>query len=261
MNLLKSDLNFNEQRRSLRAQQKCPIQNSKRHSPRTNVKTDISKNPISPTSARSVQTVMLRLPEMRGPGRPRKIPVHPECPICSCQIIGDEGEINEHIDQCMQSGDATETDIADNYKPHPYSILPPGQSSHLVDVLFDEEASKGTFDAEDDSYTLECLQAIVEDRESLPSSLQPPPMLTRAFLAECSSIDSLRSAAISQQAWIADHLSRCTICLEPFDRPVVSRICWHVHCEACWAQTILTKRLCPRCNVIVSPSDLKRIYL
>lgn len=54
---------------------------------------------------------------------------------------------------------------------------------------------------------------------------------------------------------------KCLICLEPFTKPVVSTTCWHVHCEECWLVSMGVKKLCPQCNMIVFPTDLRRIYL
>ncbi|XP_022254524.1 E3 ubiquitin-protein ligase RNF220-like isoform X2 [Limulus polyphemus] len=54
---------------------------------------------------------------------------------------------------------------------------------------------------------------------------------------------------------------KCLICMEPYTQPVVSVCCWHVHCEECWLRTLGAKKLCPQCNMITSPNDLRRIYL
>ncbi|KAI7857618.1 hypothetical protein BDC45DRAFT_500247 [Circinella umbellata] len=54
---------------------------------------------------------------------------------------------------------------------------------------------------------------------------------------------------------------RCLICLEPYKTPVTSIVCWHVHCEQCWLQTLGSKKLCPQCQKITTPADLRRIYL
>lgn len=54
---------------------------------------------------------------------------------------------------------------------------------------------------------------------------------------------------------------KCLICMERYRTPVVSVSCWHVHCEQCWLQTLGAKKLCPQCNVITSPADLRRIYM
>ncbi|KAK3814126.1 MAG: hypothetical protein J3Q66DRAFT_389489 [Benniella sp.] len=53
----------------------------------------------------------------------------------------------------------------------------------------------------------------------------------------------------------------CLICLEPYTVPLTSIVCWHVHCEACWMKTLGSKKLCPQCQKITLPKDLRRIYL
>lgn len=54
---------------------------------------------------------------------------------------------------------------------------------------------------------------------------------------------------------------KCLICMERYRTPVISVCCWHVHCEQCWLQTLGAKKLCPQCNMITSPTDLRRIYM
>lgn len=54
---------------------------------------------------------------------------------------------------------------------------------------------------------------------------------------------------------------KCLICMEQYKTPLTSIQCWHVHCEQCWLKTLGTKKLCPQCNMITSPGDLRRIYL
>lgn len=54
---------------------------------------------------------------------------------------------------------------------------------------------------------------------------------------------------------------KCLICMERYRTPVTSVCCWHVHCEQCWLQTLGAKKLCPQCNMITSPADLRRIYM
>ncbi|XP_063785793.1 E3 ubiquitin-protein ligase Rnf220-like [Pseudophryne corroboree] len=53
----------------------------------------------------------------------------------------------------------------------------------------------------------------------------------------------------------------CHICLDAYSVPVASIQCWHIHCEGCWLRALGTKKLCPQCNTITSPSDLRRVYL
>lgn len=54
---------------------------------------------------------------------------------------------------------------------------------------------------------------------------------------------------------------KCLICMEGFNTPLVSVICWHVYCEECWLRTLGAKKLCPQCNTITSPADLRKIYI
>eukprot|EP01113_Clastostelium_recurvatum_P049923 TRINITY_DN9331_c0_g3_i2.p1 TRINITY_DN9331_c0_g3~~TRINITY_DN9331_c0_g3_i2.p1 ORF type:complete len:463 (-),score=149.63 TRINITY_DN9331_c0_g3_i2:77-1465(-) len=70
----------------------------------------------------------------------------------------------------------------------------------------------------------------------------------------------LRARVKEQEAQLA-HMPKCLICLEPHRSPVTSINCWHVHCEQCWLGTLSAKRLCPQCNIITAPADLRRVYL
>lgn len=54
---------------------------------------------------------------------------------------------------------------------------------------------------------------------------------------------------------------RCLVCLDVYQKPLVSVNCWHVYCEQCWLQTLGAKRLCPQCLTITSAADLRKIYL
>ncbi|XP_032872365.1 E3 ubiquitin-protein ligase RNF220-like, partial [Amblyraja radiata] len=54
---------------------------------------------------------------------------------------------------------------------------------------------------------------------------------------------------------------RCHVCMASYSVPLASIQCWHIHCEECWLRTLGSKKLCPQCNAITSPHDLRRIYL
>ncbi|XP_055497627.1 E3 ubiquitin-protein ligase RNF220a isoform X2 [Leucoraja erinacea] len=81
---------------------------------------------------------------------------------------------------------------------------------------------------------------------------------------------------------------KCLICMDSYSMPLTSIQCWHVHCEECWLRTLIAwlnryrqwnsrrgqcdttavpcstmgaKKLCPQCNTITSPGDLRRVYL
>ncbi|XP_033821722.1 E3 ubiquitin-protein ligase RNF220 [Periophthalmus magnuspinnatus] len=53
---------------------------------------------------------------------------------------------------------------------------------------------------------------------------------------------------------------KCLICMDTYTTPLTSIQCWHVHCEECWLRTLGAKKLCPQCNTITSPGDLRRVY-
>ncbi|VEN61681.1 unnamed protein product [Callosobruchus maculatus] len=54
---------------------------------------------------------------------------------------------------------------------------------------------------------------------------------------------------------------KCLICLEHYKKPVISTVCWHVHCEECWLHTLGSKKVCPQCSMITAPTDLRRIFM
>lgn len=60
---------------------------------------------------------------------------------------------------------------------------------------------------------------------------------------------------------IIKNKSKCLICMDEYRVPVVSICCWHVHCEECWLRTLGARKLCPQCNMITSPTDLRKIYM
>merc|ERR1712183_129537 len=53
----------------------------------------------------------------------------------------------------------------------------------------------------------------------------------------------------------------CKICMSSYSNPLTSTTCWHVHCEKCWLLALGAKKLCPQCKAIVTPGDLRKIYL
>nr|XP_012142408.1 PREDICTED: E3 ubiquitin-protein ligase Rnf220-like isoform X4 [Megachile rotundata] len=91
-------------------------------------------------------------------------------------------------------------------------------------------------------------------------------------------IEALKGRIRELEAEMRSQPFKCLICMEQYKKPVTSVCCWHVHCEQCWLHTLLTvqqetfrkivvvpfqgaKKLCPQCNMITSPSDLRRIYM
>ncbi|XP_017052544.1 E3 ubiquitin-protein ligase Rnf220 [Drosophila ficusphila] len=110
-----------------------------------------------------------------------------------------------------------------------------------------------------------------EQETATTSSVQAPPTSSRE---EPSTSRSTRSASQNQQQVIeslkaklrlyekqAQGKYKCLICIDDYKNPAISVSCWHVHCEQCWLQTLGARKLCPQCNSITTPKDLRRIYL
>ncbi|XP_077282667.1 E3 ubiquitin-protein ligase RNF220 isoform X3 [Temnothorax americanus] len=74
-------------------------------------------------------------------------------------------------------------------------------------------------------------------------------------------VEALRGRIRELEAEMRVQPFKCLICMEQYKKPVTSVCCWHVHCEQCWLHTLGAKKLCPQCNMITSPSDLRRIYM
>lgn len=74
-------------------------------------------------------------------------------------------------------------------------------------------------------------------------------------------IDSLKSKIRDFESQRLHNKYKCLICMDDFRIPVVSICCWHVHCEECWLRTLGARKLCPQCNMITSPADLRKIYM
>jgi len=55
--------------------------------------------------------------------------------------------------------------------------------------------------------------------------------------------------------------SYCRICLDPYDEPLISTQCWHVHCKECWMRSLGVSKLCPQCKCITLVGSLRRVYL
>lgn len=95
---------------------------------------------------------------------------------------------------------------------------------------------------------------------------EPPPAAEPLIEAECTdrdqTIESLKAKIREYETRINKNDSlKCLICMDEFRLPVVSICCWHVHCEVCWLRTLGARKLCPQCNMITSPSDLRRVYM
>lgn len=74
-------------------------------------------------------------------------------------------------------------------------------------------------------------------------------------------IESLLAKIRELEKKIEGDVHKCLICMDRYRKPVISTTCWHVHCEECWLRTLGAKKLCPQCNTITTPNDLRKIFI
>eukprot|EP00096_Caligus_rogercresseyi_P010126 TRINITY_DN3580_c0_g1_i1.p1 TRINITY_DN3580_c0_g1~~TRINITY_DN3580_c0_g1_i1.p1 ORF type:complete len:282 (+),score=62.98 TRINITY_DN3580_c0_g1_i1:37-846(+) len=103
-----------------------------------------------------------------------------------------------------------------------------------------------------------------DDEESTslhPSS--PPESSDDALQQSSGSAESLKKQIylLQKQNQELRQKTICKICMDAYERPLISLECWHAHCEQCWLRSLGVKKLCPQCKVITNPEDLRRIYL
>ena len=67
-------------------------------------------------------------------------------------------------------------------------------------------------------------------------SLKPLDQMSPAELKRALVESRRECAALRQQVL-------CNICFDSYTKPVVSVVCWHVHCEQCWLRASAPKKL------------------
>ncbi|XP_068599408.1 E3 ubiquitin-protein ligase RNF220 [Brachionichthys hirsutus] len=134
-----------------------------------------------------------------------------------------------------------------------------GNSNTLLDSRVNLEFSKWSNDGTPSTSS-------GEKADDIPASL---PKTCKNTEIEILSEDSKLTTLDALKVRIRDlekHLSKgdrfkCLICMDTYTTPLTSIQCWHVHCEECWLRTLGAKKLCPQCNTITSPGDLRRVFL
>ncbi|XP_047443473.1 E3 ubiquitin-protein ligase RNF220-like isoform X2 [Mugil cephalus] len=97
---------------------------------------------------------------------------------------------------------------------------------------------------------------------SLPRTCKNTDIETLSEDSTLTTLDALKTRIrdLEKQLSKGDRF-KCLICMDTYTTPLTSIQCWHVHCEECWLRTLGAKKLCPQCNTITSPGDLRRVYL
>ena len=112
----------------------------------------------------------------------------------------------------------------------------------------------------EDSFKKEKLNEDTGD-ESCNSNQCNSSSLKDSELSTLAEIKNNRIKELKRENNLLRQSSLCNICLTVYVKPVVSTVCWHVHCELCWLRALGAKKLCPQCKMIVQPKDLRKIYL
>lgn len=172
-----------------------------------------------------------------------------ECPVCGSIVAGDLKDVEEHVEHCLEAHDDEEEE------------QPAGRfevADELPTAVLNVEGEESRYGRP--QYTFADVQHIIAMADTTATPTTP-----RARDQPLSGMHSWTRTQLLQHitrlhAEEPDS-ARCVVCLDGFRKPVVSVGCWHVCCEACWCGTLGAKRLCPQCNRITSPDDLRRIYL
>ncbi|KAI8912023.1 hypothetical protein DFJ77DRAFT_468627 [Powellomyces hirtus] len=214
------------------------------------------------------------------------------CFMCNAPLPTEAEDVNRHIDECL----ATQASIVENLREsndpeawEEYSWA--GQTRVRASAMLEggyaasgftvrkktDEDTDEEIDIDDDDteefgeqqYNEDQLAqfrtANGDDNETpIGSSPAQIPEITNTYSSSGGDtkliVESLKSRIRDLES-SAKSSPKCLICLDPYKIPLVSVICWHVHCEQCWLQTLGTKRLCPQCQKITAPADLRKIYL
>lgn len=164
-------------------------------------------------------------------------------------VIGESASPNDiatKSDICRNGGDITmENDE-----------VAPTTSSLLANTSIAETEIKCESTASSSKITIDLKDGSVKEITTVANQKSfPQSDTTTAHI-----IEALKEK-IREYESIIKNKSKCLICMDEFRVPVVSICCWHVHCEVCWLQTLGARKLCPQCNMITSPTDLRRIYM
>lgn len=215
---------------------------------------EIPVPPVAPTIPRLQLKIQIPKPKVKIEETLEETPEHfnPECPICGNIVAGDINDVNEHVDFCLSRtrGSSDEEDDGAFVNSFEAFEIPEEPLTTAINIEGDESRYGKP------QYSMDDINKIISSAD--PSS--PAILLDLPKLSPSASKESLLER-VSIQHDMLEKVPRCLICLDSFVAPVVSVGCWHVCCEVCWCKILGAKRLCPQCNRITSPDDLRKIYL
>lgn len=193
------------------------------------------------------------------------------CPVCNKETSED---INIHVEKCLRRSENSEAESDENIDVEGFeeyewagqsrvratSLLEGGVSSLGTSISMTEEDEELIVDG-DDTQTYGSPQYSEKDIVRPTEDSEPCTADSGKDMGD-PIIEVLKKRITELESKEHDNeIYKCLICMERYKTPVVSVCCWHVHCEQCWLHTLGVKKLCPQCNMITSPSDLRRVYM
>lgn len=137
-------------------------------------------------------------------------------------------------------------------------MVQPTTSNSLVNHSIAETEIKCESTSSSSRITIDLKDGSVKEVTTVAVTSQPSHAPSETAASQI--IEALKEK-IREYETIIKNKSKCLICMDEFRVPVVSICCWHVHCEECWLRTLGARKLCPQCNMITSPTDLRKIYM
>jgi len=206
--------------------------------------------------------------------RPATFGVSNWCPVCDASVEGSTEDLKEHLNACLRvresntvNEDLIEVDD-DDYEEYEWAgqrrirstsmfkgglkaagflTIQQTREDEVLDVLGDDEEEIGSPQFNDSD--LLKIEDELRDNSS-DNSITESPLLNDSVCVggSCNSVP-------------IDNNAMCKICMSSYCSPLTSTTCWHVHCEKCWLLALGEKKLCPQCKTIVTPGDLRKIFL
>lgn len=217
----------------------------------------------------------------KGKKRIKLLRMEVSCPICGSDVVGSEDEVNDHINKCVEEKESREQ--VEEYEWAGYSKIRTtyeeatrlaGSGMLRLARVSQAEESLSVVDVEGDvnsvfgpaQYTRngpvseDVLGTVAENVLETGLRVRVIPVPEEPAIPT----ESIPFESVTQEPSISEtssNVSKCAVCLDPLTLPVVSVVCWHIHCESCWLQSLKVKKLCPRCTLITSFDDLRKVYL
>ena len=202
--------------------------------------------------------------------------------MCGIVLPKELDKVNSHIDQClslqsMDSNGNSMDESSSKWVSYSWNGVERVRATALMEGGFkssgfdqpaktqDKEEEEIEVDVDDDDtnefgaaqFTEECIDDYVnvidEEEQQVTGTTNGVEGNTRLV------IEALK-AKVRDLESNQTNIPKCLVCMDLFKSPLVSVNCWHVHCEDCWFRTLGTKRLCPQCQQITSPANLRKIY-